>query len=174
MPMLAYSSVSDPVYANPEQTLIRCNVVFPHLGEDAVQFTAAESDPGWEHSEEIFARCVAGDFGPIGDYEEPIVQQEPKVAVTCVARISGVSPAGIIDGAGIMGVTRISAGRYRLTHTHEQPDTKYQVIATAEDNAVRIVRGYSRTLSWCELRVTDSSGAAADAREICVQISRTA
>lgn len=56
-----------PRWANQEQTLIDLEVYFPHL-DKLVPYTAAQEDPGWEHSEEIFWRAAGGEFGPVADY----------------------------------------------------------------------------------------------------------
>lgn len=53
-------SAIEPKWANAEQTRIDCNIIFPHLGEEPVRYTAAASDPGYEHSELIFATLAAG------------------------------------------------------------------------------------------------------------------
>lgn len=68
MVMLAYQDVTDPVFTSEDGTTINCMVVFPHLGPDPVLYTAAASDPGWEHSEEIYARAISGEFGLVAPY----------------------------------------------------------------------------------------------------------
>ena len=67
---MKYSNVSDPKWANAEHTAIECMVDFDDLSEELVPFTAvAEGD--YPHTHEIFARCVAGDFGSIAEYVAP-------------------------------------------------------------------------------------------------------
>jgi hypothetical protein len=44
---------------------VNCIVNFARLGE--LPFTANPNDDE-EHGREIYARCIAGDFGPIADY----------------------------------------------------------------------------------------------------------
>jgi hypothetical protein len=61
---------STPRWANAEGTQIDIDVFFPHLGL-TVPYTAAQSDPGYPHSEEIFERAAAGEFGPITPYVPP-------------------------------------------------------------------------------------------------------
>ena len=68
--MAVYSSVVEPRFANAEGTLIDCLVVFPAISREPLPFTSAQVDPGAEHSEEIFARCLAGEFGPVAPFEE--------------------------------------------------------------------------------------------------------
>lgn len=67
---LVYTSVANPRFANAEGTLIDCEVVFPERSRVPLPFSAAEVDPGWEHSEEIFRRCIAGEFGPVAPFPE--------------------------------------------------------------------------------------------------------
>lgn len=59
-----YSTVTDLRW-NKEHTAITCTVVFDSLGP--VPFAAIEYD-NTQHGREIYARCVAGDFGPIAEY----------------------------------------------------------------------------------------------------------
>lgn len=67
---MKYSNVTNPQWANAEHTSIDCMVDFDDLHEELVSFTAvAEGD--YPHSHEIFARCVAGDFGTVAEYEPP-------------------------------------------------------------------------------------------------------
>lgn len=65
-----YTTVKNPIWANAEETFINCEVDFDDLIEEFVPFTASANDTE-EHTKEIFARCVAGDFGPIGAYVPP-------------------------------------------------------------------------------------------------------
>lgn len=53
-----------PQFATKEKDKIDITVQFAHLSEP-VRFTAAASDPGWEHSEEIYRRAKAGEFGKV-------------------------------------------------------------------------------------------------------------
>jgi hypothetical protein len=67
---ITYSTVLNPRWENAAHTRIYCEVNFDHLPEELVPFSAvAEGD--YPHTHEIFARCVAGDFGPIADYTPP-------------------------------------------------------------------------------------------------------
>jgi hypothetical protein len=91
---LAYSSVASPRFADAGQTLIDCLVVFPSLGPEPIAYTAAEVDPGAEHSEEIFRRCLAGEFGPVAP---PIVEVQPVAAPARAARFD-VEATGADDG----------------------------------------------------------------------------
>jgi hypothetical protein len=75
---MKYTDVAAPRFANAEQTQIDCLVVFPSLGPAPTPYTAAELDPGAEHSEEIFKRCLAGEFGPVAPFEEVQPVAAPK------------------------------------------------------------------------------------------------
>lgn len=64
---ITYSSVSNPRWANAAGTAIDCLVKADHV-KFAAPFTASPSDPE-SHGREIFERCVAGEFGPIADFD---------------------------------------------------------------------------------------------------------
>ena len=65
---MKYTNVTNPQWANAEQTTINCVVDFEGIG--LCPFSAV-ADGDYEHTHEIFARCVAGDFGPIAAYIPP-------------------------------------------------------------------------------------------------------
>lgn len=67
---MKYTTVINPVWANAEHTIINCNVDFDDLSEETVPFAAVASGD-YPHTHEIFARCVAGEFGPIAEYVPP-------------------------------------------------------------------------------------------------------
>ena len=56
-----------PQYSNPSGTFIDIDVKFNEM-DDVIRYTASQSDPGWPHSEEMYARAVSGEFGPISPY----------------------------------------------------------------------------------------------------------
>lgn len=66
MTKLAYTvpKSARPQYATREGDKIDITIEFAHLSE-AVRFTASASDPGWEHSEEIYQRAKSGEFGKV-------------------------------------------------------------------------------------------------------------
>jgi hypothetical protein len=67
---MKYTTVINPVWANAEHTIIDCDVDFDDLPEALVPFSAVASGD-YPHTHEIFARCVAGDFGAIAEYVPP-------------------------------------------------------------------------------------------------------
>lgn len=67
---MKYTVVKNPKWANSAKTAINCEVDFDDLQEDFVPFTAVASGD-YPHTHEIFARCAAGEFGPVADYEPP-------------------------------------------------------------------------------------------------------
>lgn len=67
---MKYTTVTNPVWANAEHTTIACDVDFDDLAEATVPFGAVAFGD-YPHSHEIFARCVAGDFGVISEYTPP-------------------------------------------------------------------------------------------------------
>ena len=66
---MKFTTVTNPKWANAENTLIDCVVTFDHIGEP-VPFTANPNDTV-EHGREIFARCAAGEFGEVAAYVPP-------------------------------------------------------------------------------------------------------
>lgn len=67
---MKYTTVTNPAWANAEHTVIVCYVDFDDLTEELVPFGAVASGD-YPHTHEIFARCVAGDFGAIAEYVPP-------------------------------------------------------------------------------------------------------
>ena len=63
--------ISNPQWANTQQTLIDCIVLFDHI-DQAVIFTANPDEPE-QYGREIFTRCVSGEFGEILPYIPPTV-----------------------------------------------------------------------------------------------------
>ena len=70
---MIYTQVKNPVWANAEKTLLDCLVTFETLGE--VPFTASLNDTDYAY--EIFIRCSAGEFGPVGEYVAPVIPPAP-------------------------------------------------------------------------------------------------
>lgn len=76
-----YSQVKNPQWANAEQTLITCEVLFDHIPNEFLPFTAVASGD-YDYTHEIFARCVAGEFGTIAAYvapQQPAQSSQPTV-----------------------------------------------------------------------------------------------
>lgn len=65
-----YTSVRNPIWANATHSRLICEVCFDDLSEEFVSFTAVSSGD-YPHTHEIFARCVAGEFGPVSEYVSP-------------------------------------------------------------------------------------------------------
>lgn len=71
---MKYTQVLNPQWANAEHTAINCDVDFDDLREELVPFTAVASGD-YEHSHQIFAECVAGNYGEIAEYVAPPVPE---------------------------------------------------------------------------------------------------
>jgi hypothetical protein len=73
MPRLRYIMAENPQprWVDPDHTVLDINVTFPDLAVQSGVQTCRARDPGWEHTEEIFARAIAGEFGPIAPYVAP-------------------------------------------------------------------------------------------------------
>ncbi len=76
------TQVTNPQWANAEHTAINCDVNFDDIREELVPFTAVASGD-YEHSHQIFAECVAGQYGEIAEYvAPPVVEYTPPPAPT--------------------------------------------------------------------------------------------
>ena len=62
---MQYTTVTNLQWANKDRTSFSCNVNFVGLG--ILPFTPNQND-SQVHGREIYARCMAGEFGPIADY----------------------------------------------------------------------------------------------------------
>ena len=69
---MKYTQVFNPQWANAEHTAINCEVDFDDLREELVPFTAVASGD-YEHSHQIFAECLSGQYGEITEYVAPPV-----------------------------------------------------------------------------------------------------
>lgn len=67
---MKYTQVKNPQWANAEHTAINCDVNFDDLKEELVPFTAVALGD-YEHSHQIFAECLAGQYGEIAEYVAP-------------------------------------------------------------------------------------------------------
>ena len=69
-------SVSNPIYSNAQNTIIDCLIVVSNY-PDPLPFTASPNDVE-AHGREIYARLIAGDYGPIAPYVPPPNPSTPK------------------------------------------------------------------------------------------------
>lgn len=60
--------ISQPFYASETKQNITCIWDHPQLGP--IRFTATPDDPGSAYGPEIYANCVAGEYGPVVSYED--------------------------------------------------------------------------------------------------------
>lgn len=63
-----YSAARNPRWVSPSQEQVILEVNFDHEAEDWVWFVTQESGD-YPHTHELHARAIAGDFGPISDYQ---------------------------------------------------------------------------------------------------------
>jgi len=70
------TSLTSPVWANAEHTLIDCLITTSQLGAEVLPFTANPNDVE-AHGRAIFADIVAGAYGPIGEYVAPPEPVQP-------------------------------------------------------------------------------------------------
>lgn len=89
-----------------------------------------------------------------------------------LARFSGASPIVVYEAIRMAGVTRISKGRYRVTHEVPMPTDQYSAFPSVFDALPRVIRITARTANYVELRVTDLAGVVQDPTEAAVQTER--
>lgn len=98
MPRFIYSDITDLVWANADRSAVNCTlhlIDHPVHGNEAHRFTAAKSDPGWPHSEEIFEMAEAGQLGPVAEYVAPL-PRTPDSVTPSQAKIA-LFEAGLLD-----------------------------------------------------------------------------
>lgn len=66
--------IKNMVFANQQNTEITCDVLFEHFAPEWLPFSANPEDPE-AHGREIYARCMAGDFGSIGAFAQPSIDE---------------------------------------------------------------------------------------------------
>ena len=76
-------NVNMPKWANQENTCVELQVDFEGIG--VIPFGATPFDPE-AHGRELFARALAGEFGPIAEYVAPVV---PRIVPKIVTRYQG-------------------------------------------------------------------------------------
>lgn len=65
------TSLKNPKWANSDKTRIDCVITTSQLGDEFLPFTASANDVE-AHGRAIFADLVAGKYGPIAEYVEPV------------------------------------------------------------------------------------------------------
>ena len=61
------TSLTNPRWANAEQTMIDCEITTSQFGDEVLPFTASGNDPE-AHGRAIFADIVGGKYGPIAEF----------------------------------------------------------------------------------------------------------
>lgn len=102
----------------------------------------------------------------------PAPTPEPHLNNGGLARFSGAAPVSIYEAIKMAGVTRVSKGRYRVTHEVAMPTDQYSVGLAVMDANPRTIRYTARTANYVEVRVTDLAGAVQDPAEITIQTQR--
>lgn len=79
------TSLTNPRWANAEQTMIDCEITTSQFGDEVLPFTASQNDPE-AHGREIFAAIVASDYGPIAEYLPPPAPTPDELAAQAAAK----------------------------------------------------------------------------------------
>lgn len=82
------TSLSNPRWANADQTIIDCEITTSQFGDEVLPFTASANDVE-SHGRAIFADIVAGAYGDISPYVPP-----PPLDIATPA--SGVIPSSVL------------------------------------------------------------------------------
>lgn len=72
------TSVTSPVWADPDHNTINCNITTSQFGDEVLPFTASPNDVE-AHGRAIFSDLVAGVYGPIAEYVAPPEPVQPTV-----------------------------------------------------------------------------------------------
>lgn len=83
-------------YANKEGTFIDCDVNFDHLPQEYVPFTAQKNSGEW-HVAFIYNNAVAGKYGPIAPYVEPVIPEFIPVIITMRQTRLQLLKQGLLD-----------------------------------------------------------------------------
>jgi hypothetical protein len=75
------NDVRNPKWINAEHTLLNCEVDFDELDEVYVWFTADPNDIE-EHGRQIYADCVAGNYGEIEEFDVAAFEAEQETIET--------------------------------------------------------------------------------------------
>jgi hypothetical protein len=70
------TSLTNPRWVNAEKTAIDCDITTSQFGDKVLPFTASSYDVE-AHGRAIFAALVAGEYGPIAEYEPPLEPAQP-------------------------------------------------------------------------------------------------
>lgn len=106
--MITYSEAHSPKWGDVAHESLSLVVTFDHCG--TVPFTCMANDTA--HGSEIFARAVAGDFGPVSEYVAPVVTAEMVLADKKLLRQSQVDAIKVTTHAGhVFDGDEISQGR---------------------------------------------------------------
>jgi len=83
--------ITNPTWANAQQTLINCQIEHPEYG--LIPFTASADDPE-QHGRDIHAAILAGEHGPIAAYVPPPVATPDQMWAAIKAERDRRSDAG--------------------------------------------------------------------------------
>lgn len=86
-------SASSPSWANPERSGINVDVEIAGIG--VVLFGASPADTA-AHGRDLYARAVAGEFGPVAEYVapvQPIAQQQASLTAVVQEHLDAVARA---------------------------------------------------------------------------------
>jgi len=90
---MSYTQVKNPKWANAEQTMINCEVNFNSEAQEFVPFSAVASGD-YEYTHQIFAECVAGNYGNIAEYvtptPDPVMVAREQAKASALAKLTAL------------------------------------------------------------------------------------
>ena len=89
---------TSPVWANEANSIVNLIVKFDGIPTDA-PFSASPVDPA-VHGRDLFARAVAGEFGPISPYSIPVLSSEQIREIAKANRAKAVDAIKVTTQAG--------------------------------------------------------------------------
>lgn len=88
---MKYKEVKNCRWANEEHTVINCEVDFDDLIEEFVPFSASLEDK-YSHTQDIFRKALAGEFGKIEEYVAPILPALEEIQAPIKEAILALNP----------------------------------------------------------------------------------
>lgn len=160
--------IKGPKWINSQHTTLECQVLFAGT-TDYVPFGAVASGD-LPHTHEIFARCVAGEFGPIGEYVEPVIPT-PTLAEAITAKLAALAAYRFGRETGGINVNGINV----LTDRESQATLTGAYVAV-QLNPTRLIDWKASDGTWTQIDKTTVeflANAVADHVQGCFSVEKS-
>lgn len=151
------TNAQTPRWTSVEHTAIELLATHSKYGE--IPFTASASDPE-AHGRDLYARAVAGEFGPVAEYVAPVKSPQQLRAEAKAARTDAVAAITVTTSTGktfdgdetsqtrmvraIIGMQAASIGTISWTLANNQSVT----VTVAELTEALILAGQQQSAVW--------------------------